>query len=86
MTQTLHISKGCEFDGQLYPEGAELTAHCVTLECRDSCWHPLPAIADCCECAEVCPARRPFPDPSVPSRTLEHHNCSELNILHLTVT
>ncbi|XP_050720822.1 mucin-5B-like isoform X2 [Eriocheir sinensis] len=38
----------CEFDGQLYPEGAELTAHCVTLECRDSCWHPLPAIADCC--------------------------------------
>ncbi|XP_045107262.1 mucin-2-like isoform X1 [Portunus trituberculatus] len=38
----------CEFDGQLYFEGAEITSHCVTLQCRDSCWHPSPKIAECC--------------------------------------
>ncbi|XP_063884185.1 otogelin-like isoform X2 [Scylla paramamosain] len=38
----------CEFDGQLYFESAELTSHCVTLQCRDSCWHPTSKIAECC--------------------------------------
>ncbi|XP_071535745.1 von Willebrand factor-like isoform X2 [Panulirus ornatus] len=38
----------CEFDGQLYPEGEELTAQCVPMVCYNSCWTPVGTIDDCC--------------------------------------
>ncbi|KAG7161633.1 Mucin-5B-like 1 [Homarus americanus] len=38
----------CEFDGQMYPQGAELSAHCITMTCKNTCWEPMDEIDDCC--------------------------------------
>ncbi|XP_042235032.1 von Willebrand factor-like [Homarus americanus] len=39
----------CEFDGLMYPDGAQLTAQCFLLTCRRGVWSPTHRIEDCCK-------------------------------------
>ncbi|XP_042232839.1 mucin-6-like [Homarus americanus] len=39
----------CEFDGLLYGEGAELSGHCVVMQCTRKGWLPRGNIDDCCK-------------------------------------
>lgn len=41
---------GCEFDGQMYSDGAELSSYCVPLVCRGGNWTHSQKIEECCEC------------------------------------
>ncbi|XP_071535913.1 LOW QUALITY PROTEIN: mucin-2-like [Panulirus ornatus] len=38
----------CEFDGLLYPEGAQLSAQCLAIKCYQGQWNPSSLIEDCC--------------------------------------
>ncbi|XP_050740363.1 papilin-like isoform X2 [Eriocheir sinensis] len=43
----------CEFDGQMYPEGAELSSYCVSLVCRRGNWTYSHKIEECCKLCKV---------------------------------
>ncbi|XP_045109638.1 IgGFc-binding protein-like [Portunus trituberculatus] len=68
----------CEFDGLIYPEGAELTSHCAMLICRRGVWVVSNEIAECCKHCYL------FNDPHI--HTHDGHYYDWHGICNYTVT